>query len=361
MRGGECDASAASPTSRPSTNTRYAFARRPSSVSVALVGNGDSGSWNEAWYHAYSLRSPTSATCGGGETDVVVNGAWRRSSAGSRCVPSRQKRHPEMDASAGVSTDRSVATRGTSEELKRIAIAGPGVCERAAADDAPPRFSKTADAAGRRYSTPRKRARTASGALFSRNAANAPSPDADSYTYATTAGDRGISSCTITVAAVAAESDAESASARAIPARADPRIGPRRRPAPIALHPHPPPDRSVRFSSAASVASASAAASLASTSSADASVVHAPSEISSRAPSFETEIVACGSGSHASALGASPSTSSATSASAACMRARCVNLGSFGKPSGHTLTSVAYAVAMASPSVAPKLFPPANM
>ena len=256
-----------------------------------------------------------------------------------------------MDASAGVSTDRSVATRGTSEELKRIAIAGPGVCERAAADDAPPRFSKTADAAGRRYSTPRNRARTASGALFSRNAANAPSPDADSYTYATTAGDRGISSCTITVAAVAAESAAESASARAIPVRADPRIGPRRRPAPIALHPHPPPDRSVRFSSAASVASASAAA----------SVVHAPSEISSRAPSFETEIVACGSGSHASALGASPSTSSATSASAACMRARCVNLGSFGKPSGHTLTSVAYAVAMASPSVAPKLFPPANM
>ena len=42
-------------------------------------------------------------------------------------------------------------------------------------------------------------------------------------------------------------------------------------------------------------------------------------------------------------------------------RSRCVNLGSFGNPSGHTLTSVAYAVVMASPAVRPKLFPPAYM
>ena len=40
---------------------------------------------------------------------------------------------------------------------------------------------------------------------------------------------------------------------------------------------------------------------------------------------------------------------------------RCENLGSLGSPSGHTLTSVAYAVAMASPPLVPKLFPPAYM
>mmetsp|Transcript_1260 Transcript_1260/g.5100 ORF Transcript_1260/g.5100 Transcript_1260/m.5100 type:complete len:246 (+) Transcript_1260:2085-2822(+) len=95
-----------------------------------------------------------------------------------------------------------------------------------------------------------------------------------------------------------------------------------------------------------------------------ASSVRGTRSVPSQSPSSSvspTSTPWCGRNTARPTCGSAPSSVGAASRSAACMFPRCENLGSLGRPSGHTLTSVAYAVVMASPPVRPKLFPPAYM